>query len=225
MGKKFFITGTDTEIGKTTISLGLITALKNTGHKVSAIKPVASGSTLVNGALRNDDALKLIDASNTQLDYDKVNPYCFEPPIAPHIAAQQTNTEINIETICKLAEEHKAQSDYCIVEGVGGWQVPLNDNETVEDLAKVLQLPVILVVGIRLGCINHALLTVQAIQDSGLSLAGWVANHCEPDTNYADEIVESLIQRINAPCIGVVEFLDDVNVELVSNQLDIASLV
>ena len=189
------------------------------------MKPIASGSTLVNGALRSDDALKLIDASNTQLDYDKINPYCFEPPIAPHIAAQQTNTEISIEAICKLAEEHKAQSNYCIVEGVGGWQVPLNDRETVEDLAKALQLPVILVVGIRLGCINHTLLTTKAIQDSGSPLAGWIANHCEPDMNNAHEVIESLEQRIDAPCIGVVEFMGEVNMELVSNRLDIASLV
>ena len=221
MGKGFFITGTDTEIGKTTISLGLITALKNAGHRVSAMKPIASGSTVINGALRNDDALQLIDACNTQLDYDKINPYCFATPIAPHIAAQQSNTEINIETICKLAEEHKTQSDYCIVESVGGWQVPLSDRETVEDLAIALQLPIILVVGIRLGCINHALLTVQAIQDSGLPLAGWVANHCEPDTNNSDEIIESLRQRIDKPCIGVVEFLNGVHIELIGDKLDL----
>ncbi len=225
MSKGFFITGTDTEIGKTTISLGIITALKNAGHKVSAMKPVASGSQLINGQLRNDDALKLINACNTQLDYDEVNPYCFEPPIAPHIAAQQTNTAINIENICALAEEHKTQSDYCIIEGVGGWEVPLNDTHTLEDLAIALKLPVILVVGIKLGCINHTLLTAKAIQDSGLPLAGWTANHCEPDTNNADEIVESLKQLIDAPCIGVVEFMDKVNAEMVVDQLDIASLI
>ncbi|MBN4078686.1 dethiobiotin synthase [Gammaproteobacteria bacterium AH-315-C21] len=219
MPKGFFITGTDTEIGKTTISLGLIAALQNANHTVSTMKPIASGCEMINGELRNDDALKLIKACHQNLHYKDVNPYAFEPPIAPHIAAEQAGININIPTICKLADTHKANSDYCIIEGVGGWQVPLNETETVEDLALALNLPVILVVGLRLGCINHALLTTKAIQDSGLILAGWVANHCHMNSENADEMIETLKQRINTPCLATVNYM-----EQIEKTLDIAKL-
>ncbi len=219
MSKGFFITGTDTGIGKTTISLGLIAALQNAGHKVSAMKPVASGCETVNGELRNNDALRLIVACNQDLDYKDANPYAFKPPIAPHIAAEQAGVEINIATICKLAEKHKSNSDYCIIEGVGGWQVPLNKTDTVEDLAIALNLPVILIVGLRLGCINHALLTANAIQNSGLVLSGWVANQYIRENENTHAITSSLKQRINAPSIATIAYR-----EKVENKLDIIKL-
>jgi len=224
VSKGFFITGTDTEIGKTTISLGLINVLQHAGHKVSAMKPVASGCVLQNGALRNDDALKLIAACNQELIYDQVNPYAFEPPIAPHIAAEQVGVIINISTICDLANTLQSESDYCIIEGAGGWLVPLNENNTIEDLAIALKLPVILVVGLRLGCINHATLTAKAIQNSGLVLAGWVANHCNKDIEQADKMIGSLKQRIDAPCIGVVDYLYKLDAEAVGSNMDISLL-
>ena len=224
MSKGFFITGTDTEIGKTTISLGLIAALQNANHKVSAMKPVASGCEIINGELKNDDALKLIKACHQNLHYKDVNPYAFKPSIAPHIAAEHAGIHIDIPTICKLADTHKANSDYCIIEGVGGWQVPLNETETVEDLALALNLPVILVVGLRLGCINHALLTAKAIQDSGLILAGWVANHCHMNSDNADEVIESINQRINSPCLGITDHLNKAEPEIFGEMLDIPTL-
>ena len=223
MSKGFFITGTDTEIGKTTISLGLINVLQHAGHKVSAMKPVASGCVLQNGALRNDDALKLIAACNQELIYDQVNPYAFEPPIAPHIAAEQVGVIINISTICDLANTLQSESDYCIIEGAGGWLVPLNENNTIEDLALALELPVILVVGLRLGCINHATLTAKAIQNSGLVLAGWVANHCEQAVAEAQAIIETLEKCINAPRIGTVSYSKKMCIATIADQLNLKS--
>ena len=225
MAKGFFITGTDTEIGKTTLSLALISALHNAGYRVSTMKPVASGCTLQDGQLRNDDALKLIAACHQDLDYNEVNPYAFEPPIAPHIAAEQAGVQIDIQAIAKRMHTMQTKSDYCIVEGVGGWHVPLNRTETVEDLAIALKLPVILVVGLRLGCINHALLTAKAIQNAGLAFFGWVANHCDKDTSHADKMIESLEQRIDASCIGVVDYFNELDAKVVGNKLDISPLL
>ena len=225
MGKGFFITGTDTEIGKTTISMGLIAALQHAGFNISAMKPIASGCFERNGELRNEDALKLIGACNNALDYKQVNPYAFKPAIAPHIAAAQAGVAIDIQVIKNLADELHAESDYCIIEGVGGWQVPLNETETVEDLAIALKLPVILVVGLRLGCINHALLTANAITQAGLHFAGWIANHCDQYVDNAEEIIESLKQRIEAPCIGVVEFMSEVDLALLSSKLNTTNLL
>ncbi len=219
MSKGYFITGTDTEIGKTTIAVGLIYALQNAGHTVSVMKPIASGCETLDGELRNDDALKLIAACNQDLDYADVNPYAFIPPIAPHIAAEQVGVKIDIATIIELANKHKTNSDYTIIEGAGGWQVPLNEKETVEDLAKALGLPVILVVGLRLGCINHALLTAKAIQDSGLVLAGWVANHCHKNMDNSTEVIQTLTQHIDAPHIGTVDYGANIESKLNTNRL------
>ncbi|MBN4069233.1 dethiobiotin synthase [Beggiatoa alba] len=224
MSKGFFVTGTDTGVGKTTISLGLIAALQNSDYKVSAMKPIASGCATVNGELRNNDALRLIAACNQDLDYKDANPYAFKPPIAPHIAAEQAGVEINIATICKLAKKHKAKNDYTIIEGVGGWQVPLNKNETLQDLAKALNLPVILVVGLRLGCLNHALLTANAIHSSGLVLAGWVANHCRKNISNVDAIIDTLEQHIDSPNIGRVNYMREINAKIVANKLDVSKL-
>ncbi|MBL4851517.1 MAG: dethiobiotin synthase [Gammaproteobacteria bacterium] len=210
MSKGFFVTGTDTGIGKTTISLGLIAALQNVGYKVCAMKPIASGCEIINGELRNDDALQLIKACKQDLNYKQINPYAFKPAIAPHIAAEQAGIEIDITIICKLANKHKANNDYTIIEGAGGWQVPLNKTETVENLAIALNLPVILVVGLRLGCINHALLTRKAIQDSGLVLAGWVANHYNKNIHNAKEIINAINQHIKSPHIATIGYMENV---------------
>ncbi|MBL1293294.1 MAG: dethiobiotin synthase [Thiotrichales bacterium] len=219
MSKGYFITGTDTEIGKTTIAIGLIYALQNAGHSVSVMKPIASGCETLDGELRNDDALKLMAACSQDLAYADVNPYAFTPPIAPHIAAEQVGVKIDIATIIQLANKHKTNSDYTIIEGVGGWQVPLNKKETVEDLAKALALPVILVVGLRLGCINHALLTAKAILDSGLVLAGWVANHCHKNMDNSTEVIQTLTQRVKAPHIGTVDYGANIESKLDTNRL------
>jgi len=206
--KSLFVTGIDTEVGKTRISVALIALLQQQGHKVAAMKPIASGCELTAEGLRNDDAIKLQQQADVNLPYELINPYAFEPAIAPHIAAQQAGIEIDLDLIKHHFDMIENQAENVIVEGAGGWLVPINDHFTMADLAIQLGLPVVLVIGIRLGCINHALLTVQAIEQSGLSLHGWVANNIESNTE-SSEIVNTLKQRISAPCLGTVPFLSD----------------
>ncbi len=203
MAQSYFITGTDTEIGKTVVSAMLIRYFIERGDKVIGMKPVASGAKPVTNQLQNDDAMQLINASNVSADYDLVNPYCFEPPIAPHIAAQQQGTEISVATIQQSYQQLANKSDRVIVEGVGGWQVPLNDSQTVADLAVTLSLPVILVVGMRLGCLNHACLTVESILAKGCNLTGWIANSIDPDMSCFDQNLATLQQKIDAPMLAV----------------------
>lgn len=208
MEKSLFVTGTDTEVGKTRISVGLIKVLQQQGLKVAAMKPVASGCEWLERQWQNEDALALSQQADIKLPYSQINPYAFEPAIAPHLAAEQVEKTINIDVIHAHFAAIKSQADAVVVEGAGGWLVPLNEKETLADLAKTLQLPVVLVVAIKLGCINHALLTVQAIANSGLMLAGWVANDFLQD-DQSTAIIRSLTQRIDSPCLGVVPKLKD----------------
>ena len=208
MEKSLFVTGTDTEVGKTRISVGLIKVLQQQGLKVAAMKPVASGCEWLERRWQNEDALALSQQADIKLPYSQINPYAFEPAIAPHLAAEQVEKTINIDVIHAHFAAIKSQADAVVVEGAGGWLVPLNEKETLADLAKTLQLPVVLVVAIKLGCINHALLTVQAIANSGLMLAGWVANDFLQD-DQSTAIIRSLTQRIDSPCLGVVPKLKD----------------
>jgi len=204
--KGIFVTGTDTEVGKTVISVAFVELLKQQGLSVAVMKPIASGSENTGEGLQNEDALALQQQSNVELAYKQINPYAFEPAIAPHIAAEQLGKTIDIAILENLYQQIQSQADAVVVEGAGGWLVPLNQEQTMADLAVALQLPVILVVAVRLGCINHALLSVAAIQQSGLPLLGWVANHVEAVAE-SDEIINSLKQRIKAPCLGVVPHL------------------
>jgi len=201
-----FVTGTDTEVGKTVISVGLIEKFKQQGLTVAGMKPIASGCEQTANGLRNEDALAIQQHVNVEIAYEQMNPYAFEPAIAPHIAAQQTATNIDINVLKNNYEQIQSQADVVVVEGAGGWLVPLNKTQSMADLALVLNLPVVLVVGIRLGCINHALLSVAAIQQSGVPLMGWVANHVEAVAQ-SDEIINTLKQGIQAPCLGVVPHL------------------
>ena len=208
MTKHVFVTGTDTEVGKTRISVGLIKVLQQQGLRVAAMKPVASGCEWQDGQWQNEDALALIQQADIKLPYSQVNPYAFEPAIAPHLAAEQIGQTISLNRIETQFAAMQLQADAIVVEGAGGWLVPLNDQQTIADLAKALQLPVVLVVAIKLGCINHALLTVRAIADSGLTLAGWVANDFLQDPQ-STAIIQSLTQRISSPCLGTVPKLAD----------------
>lgn len=201
-----FVTGTDTDVGKTYISVAIIDLLKQKGLRVAAMKPIASGCDTTEAGLRNDDALQLIQHANVDLPYDTINPYAFQAAIAPHIAAQQKNINIDLNKIKQNFELIQQQSDAVVVEGAGGWLVPINNTQTMADLAKVLNLPIILVVGIRLGCINHALLTVEAIKQSGLPLMGWVANNIEINAQ-SEQIVSILKLKITAPLLAEVPFL------------------
>ena len=205
--KGVFVTGTDTEVGKTFISVGLIEKFKQQALTVAGMKPIASGCEQTPTGLRNVDALAIQQHINIELGYDHINPYTFEAAIAPHIAAEQADEEIDIIVIKERFNEIQRQADVVVVEGAGGWLVPLNQHQTMADLAISIGLPVVLVVGIRLGCINHALLSVAAIQQSGLPFLGWVANHVD-NRSESEDIGHSLKQRIEAPCLGEVPHLE-----------------
>jgi dethiobiotin synthetase len=203
----YFVTGTDTGVGKTMVTLGLMRRLQDRGHRVVAMKPVASGCRRTVQGLRNADALLLQRQASLPLDYHDVNPYAFEPAIAPHLAAAEAGVRIEVEAIRRRFERLAAQADRVCVEGIGGWLVPLNEAQTAADLAAKLGLGIILVVGIRLGCLNHALLTQAAIVSAGLRLAGWVANQPSPGYERAGENITALRSRMPAPLLGTVPFL------------------
>ena len=204
--KRWFITGTDTEIGKTHVASALIRQLVAGGHRVAGMKPVASGCESTPAGLRNEDALSLIAASNVDLPYDVVNPFAFEPAIAPHIAAQEAGQKIDINRISHLAQSIEA--DYLIVEGVGGWYVPLSDTHMLCELAMATSDAAIIVVGMRLGCINHALLTAAQIQRDGMPLKGWIANHVDPDMHVQSENLATLEALMPCPLLGVSPWQD-----------------
>ena len=217
----FFITGTDTDIGKTEIALGLVELLKRQGKRVSAMKPIAAGCRNTTAGLRNEDAERLAESASVESDYAELNPYAFEPAIAPHIAAQEQDIRIDIEYLMERFERLAAAGDVIVVEGAGGWHVPLNDFQTLADLASRMALPVVLVVGIKLGCLNHALLTVEAIQARGLHLAGWVANQIDPEAQRQEENIATLKARIEAPLLGRVPHLAHPAPEAIADHLQL----
>ncbi len=209
MTNSYFITGTDTDVGKTIIALGLIEKLQQQGYRVGAMKPLAAGCEGSSEGLRNADAIQLQQQSDIKLPYQVINPYVFAAAIAPHIAAAAEGVRVDIETIYQHYQTIAAASDCVIVEGAGGWQVPLNDFQTIADLAKRLQLPIILVVGMRLGCISHALLSVESIHAAKLPLAGWIANQIDPEMKCLEENIATLQQRIEAPLLGRIPYLKE----------------
>ncbi len=204
----WFITGTDTGVGKTLVAEVFLTALVRAGLKAAGMKPVASGCRATPEGLRNEDAERLMAASAVPFAYEDINPYAFAPPVAPHLAAAAAGVEIRLENILERFERLRSQADYLVVEGAGGWYVPLGSSLTMADLARALDLPVILVVGMRLGCLNHAMLTAQAIRHSGCTLGGWVANRIDPQMLLARENVEALCGRLEAPLIAEFPYLD-----------------
>lgn len=209
MAKGYFITGTDTGVGKSWCSAALMVKLKQQGMTVAGMKPVASGCKNSAEGLRNDDALLLQAHSSIVLPYKTINPFAYEPPIVPYMAAQHAGRPIHTDIIrddfLRIAE----QVDQVIAEGVGGWRVPLSESETVADLAKALGLPVILVVGLRLGCINHALLTAEAICNDGCELVGWIANTLERNMTEQAAAIETLETQLEAPLMGVLPYMDE----------------
>ena len=207
MARGFFITGTDTDVGKTTVALGLMAALKNKGVTVAAFKPVSAGCMRTENGLRNDDALQLMQQASVELPYEIVNPYAFEPPIAPHIAAAEQNVEMNIDTIVQAYKKIAAEVDVVIVEGAGGWLVPFNKTQTMADIAYALKLDVIQVVGLKLGCLSHALLTSASIAEHGLKQIGWAGNQRSNDMPYRTENIETLRQHLPGNCLGIVPML------------------
>ena len=225
MTAAYFVTGTDTEVGKTTIAAGLLHAARLAGLSTAAAKPVASGCEITAEGLRNSDALALLGECTLPLRYEQVNPLAFEPAIAPHLAAREAGVELTVAALAAPVRQVLAmQAQFSLVEGAGGWRVPLAGDEALSDLAIELGLPVILVVGVRLGCINHALLSAEAIERDGLRLAGWVANIVDPSTSRLQENLATLEQRLEAPCLGRVPRLATASPAEVARYLDLSVL-
>jgi dethiobiotin synthetase len=199
-----FVTGTDTEVGKTVIACALVRALRQSGSRVAVMKPVASGARRTPEGLRNDDALALITAAATEAPYEDVNPYCFEPPVSPHIAAKDAGIAIDVGTIRSKYQMLAAGADWVVVEGAGGWLAPLSDHQTMADLVWALSLPAMLVVGLRLGCLNHAQLTRLGIEAHGVSFTGWVANGVDATMARADENLTALERVLGEPALAIV---------------------
>ena len=225
MMRGVFVTGTDTGSGKTVVAAALIHALRGRGLAVAGFKPVAAGAEPLQGQPRNEDALALLAASGLDLPYADVNPYCFVPPIAPHIAAAEQGCRIEAGPLLAAAARLSEKTDYLVAEGAGGWRVPLSSELDMQGLAALLGLPVVLVVGLRLGCLNHALLSADAIRAAGQPLAGWVGSALEPDMARYRENLVTLRERLHAPCLGVLPHSPDSNPRELAHFLDTAPLL
>lgn len=197
MSEVYFITGTDTGVGKTTVAVKLLQQYAKQGLSTIGIKPIASGCDFIDGRLVNDDAVKLQSASTIKLPYEKINPFAFKEPIAPHIAASLVNEVVTVERLVDATQEALAcDADIKIVEGAGGWSVPLNDNELISDYVKAINAKVIMVVGMRLGCINHAIQTYRSIHADGVEFAGWIANCIDAEMPYQKENINAIARYI-----------------------------
>ena len=222
MGTSYFITGTDTDVGKTLVARTLLLALAARGIRCAGYKPVSAGCTRTPEGLRNLDALLLQRAATVALPYEQVNPFAFEPAIAPHVAAREAGVTLAVpELLAAMRNVLQQNADFTLIEGAGGWRVPLSGQANLSDLAIALKLPVILVVGVRLGCISHALLSAEAIARDGLQLAGWVANIIEPRTSRLEENLASLAERLPAPCLGRVPKLKQASADMVAEHLQL----
>lgn len=221
MTRSCFIVGTDTGVGKTLVTSALLYGYGQQGLKTAGMKPVAAGCVEENQRLISEDVAMLMSAGNVMAGLEQHNPYAFAPPIAPHIAAQQVNEIIKPRVIQAAYQELSGLAEVVIVEGVGGFRVPLGEQLDTADLAQILNIPIVLVVGMRLGCINHALLTVEAIQARGLELVGWIANRIDPDMAAFEENLQALEQHIPAPCLGVLPYLPQADFKLAAGYLQL----
>jgi dethiobiotin synthetase len=217
---RLFVTGTDTGVGKTRVAAALCRGFARRQLRVGAMKPIASGSELTPAGLRNEDALALLAAMTVRATYEQVNPYAFGAPIAPHIAARDAGTAIDFAVLDRAYERLCLQSDVLIVEGAGGWLVPIDAGRSFADLAQHWRLSVVLVIGMRLGCLNHALLTARAIAASGLPLCGWVANRVEESFPRCEENLAYLHDALQAPCLGVLPHAPHASADTVADGLE-----
>ncbi|MCP1727955.1 dethiobiotin synthetase [Natronospira proteinivora] len=220
---EYFVTGTDTEVGKTLVTASLLHALRGRGETAVGLKPVASGAERRPEGLRNEDGQALLAASSTGFSYEQINPLVLEPAIAPHIAARDVGRELSVSRLLSGITP-RPQADYHLIEGVGGWRVPLNDHETMEDLALAIGAPVILVVALRLGCLSHALLTADRIRAVGLPLTGWVATEPQPGQSRLDENFQTLECHLDAPCLGRLDHTPSPKPEKLADRFDITRL-
>ncbi|MEZ5515823.1 MAG: dethiobiotin synthase [Steroidobacteraceae bacterium] len=199
-----FVAGTDTGVGKTYVSVGLVRALVADGQRVATMKPVAAGTELTPAGPRNDDALALMAAANVAAPYERVNPYALPLAASPHLAARAAGVQIDRETVRGQYEALAADADLVIVEGAGGWLAPISDQETMADIVRALDLPVLLVVGLRLGCLNHALLSAAAIAAQATPLLGWIANSIDPTMPMRAENIATLTNRLGSTPLAVI---------------------
>jgi dethiobiotin synthetase len=225
VARGWFVTGTDTGVGKTLVSVALLHRLRESGIAAVGMKPVASGSARTPAGLRNADALALAAASALRLPYDVLNPYAFAPAIAPHVAADLAGVRVDPARIQDAYARIAAVAAAVVVEGAGGWLVPTGPDGSMADLPGLLGLDVVLVVGLRLGCINHALLTAESVTRRGVRLAGWVGNAIDPDFAHAEASILTLRQSLPAACLGIVPTLPSADPRLVAAYLDIRALV
>lgn len=215
-----FVTGTDTGVGKTVIAAGLVRVLAREGRRVIGLKPIASGAERTPQGLRNADALALSAAGSVEVPYEIINPYCFEPAIAPHLAAAEAGVGIPVDELVRWFRSASVAVDIAIVEGAGGWRVPLHPEGFLSDLPEALGLGVILVVGLRLGCLNHARLTLEAIERTGrCPFIGWVGNRVDPEFERLDANVEALARLLGGSPLAILPFLEAPHPEAVANAL------
>jgi len=226
MSDGVFVTGTDTGVGKTLFACALVHALRARGLRVAPMKPVAAGAVLHEGAWTNEDTLALAQAAGPGAPPSgAITPVLLREAMAPHIAAAREGRAIALAPLVEAHRRLAAQSDFTVVEGVGGFLVPLGAQVDARDLARALGLPVVLVVGLRLGCLNHALLTAECVERAGLRLAGWVANAIDPAMEAADENVAALLERLRAPLIGRLPFSPDAAAHDLAARLDVSGLL
>ena len=207
MTYRLFVTGTDTAVGKTEVAVALLKMAQQQNHSTAAIKPVSAGCEEVDGQLRNEDGVQLLAQCTVPMTYEELNPIALKDAIAPHLAAHFEGRSITADRLVGLSQNiFSKKADLTVIEGAGGWRVPLNHREFMSHYVKQLNLPVLVVVGVRLGCLNHSLLTVEAILNDNLPLVGWVANCIDGEMGALAENIQTLAQLIPAPCIGVVPF-------------------
>ena len=224
--KKYFVTGTDTGVGKTTASCALLAAAKARGLRTLAVKPVAAGCAETPEGLRNDDALALMAAMTEVMTYDEVNPIALREPLSPHLAALHEGRRLTMARIGGLVRGAlMRRADFAVVEGAGGWRVPLSDREIMSDLPRALGLPVILVVGLRLGCLNHAILTTEAMARDGVRLAGWIGSVLDPEMAALEGNIGTLKTILPMPCLGILPWQPGATPEQMAAHLDLQELL
>ncbi|ELR67623.1 Dethiobiotin synthetase [Photobacterium marinum] len=224
MTNAFFIAGTDTEVGKTVASRAILHAAGSANIKMAGYKPVASGSAPTPEGMRNSDALYIQDASVVELNYNEVNPYAFEAAVSPHLAAEQENRVIDFNVLTEGLEHLKAKSDVVLVEGAGGWRVPVSRNDFLSSWVKQEKLPVVLVVGVKLGCLSHAILTAEAIKNDGLEMVGWVANRINPGLENYAEIIRMLEENLPGKKLGEIPYMPGIKKRDLSKYIDLSPL-
>lgn len=222
----YFITATDTDAGKTLVAAALLHEARHQGMTTLGLKPIAAGCQHTPDGWRNDDALLLRQHSSVAISYAETNPIALPAPIAPHIAAAQQGISLSAERVAAFCRGSMLyRPDFLLVEGAGGWRLPLNPRESYAAVPQLLQMPVILVVALKLGCINHALLSAEAIQRDGLPLAGWVANQVDPTMQAVTENLQTLSSRLPAPLLGVIPYLPQPSVAAAAEALSLAALL